>query len=160
MSWLRIFEAYRDLEAEKIASDARAEFLQTQVEGLQAQVEMLDSRAQAAQEKLLADRERVADMFSVRVMDEGVFDPSRQRPQRDAGPAPAAPPARMPGHLVARDLTKKAWQADSARIKAEAAELQRLVEERMGIKLSPPDRPEEEPHAQASTGGCAAPGAA
>jgi len=67
MSWLRIFEAYRNMEAEKVAADARAEFLQDQVTQLQARVETLDERSQQAQRLLLEDREKVADMFAVRV---------------------------------------------------------------------------------------------
>jgi uncharacterized protein (DUF3084 family) len=159
MSWLRIFEAYRDLEAEKVAAEARAEFLQDQVSQLQARVETLDERSQQAQSQLLADREKVADMFAVRVMEEGVYDQSRQHPamKRAGGsqPIPAPGPQRIPAHLVARALTKKAFEDDHRRMQEEAAELQKVAEEQLGLKLGPVGPPvgkEGTADAQASAG--------
>lgn len=149
MSWLRIFEAYRDLEAEKVAAEARAEFLQDQVSQLQARVETLDERSQQAQNQLLADREKVADMFAVRVMEEGVYDQSRQHPAlKRAGsgqPVPAPGPQRIPAHLVARALTKKAFEDDYRRMQEEA-------EERLGIKLGGGGEKEGTADAQTSAG--------
>ena len=156
MSWLRIFEAYRNIEADKVAADARAEFLQDQVTQLQARVEALDERAQQAQGQLLADREKVADMFAVRVMEEGVYDQDRQHPALRRGNAAGAVgtavpvgPQRIPAHLVARAMTKQAWAEDAERMKAEARDLQRQAEEQLGIKIG---GNKEEPDAQTSAG--------
>jgi len=151
MSWLRIFEAYRNMEAEKVATDARAEFLQDQVTQLQARVETLDERSQLAQSQLLADREKVADMFAVRVMEEGVYDQDRQHPalkRAAAGGGVAAPPGpqRIPAHMVARAMTRQAFVDDAHRMKAEADELQKVAEQQLGIKIG------GEPNAQTSAG--------
>lgn len=156
MSWLRMFEAYRQMEADKVESDARARFLQDQVTQLQAQVEMLDNRAQDAQTRMLADRESVADMFASRVMGEGVFDPSRQPPaprpaDTTANPHPPGP-QRIPAYAVAREMTKKAFAEDAARIKEDARRLQEEAEEKLGIKLSQPTGEGDPPDATASTG--------
>ena len=143
MSWLRIFEDYRKLEADKVDAEARARFLQDQVETLQSQVEMLDGRAQDALTKLLADREAVADMFASRVMGEGVFDPNRQPPSSKPPmtaeeSAAAAGPRRIPAYMVAREMTKRAFQEDAARVLQEAQRLQEEAEQKLGIKLSHP----------------------
>ena len=143
MSWLRIFEGYRKLEADKVDAEARARFLQDQVETLQSQVEMLDGRAQEALTKLLADREAVSDMFASRVMGEGVFDPNRQppapKPPKTAEEsAAAAGPRRIPAYMVAREMTKRAFQEDAARVLQEAQRLQEEAEQKLGIKLSYP----------------------
>jgi len=152
MSWLRIFEAYRDLEAQKMEADARAMFLQDQVTLLQARLETLDTRAQEAMGNLLADRQAVADMFAARVMGEGVFDPTRQPPgPRAQTPQKHVGPQRVPAYMVARQMTQQAFAEDAARVRAEAAELQRTAEAELGIKLGPPE-PEESPSAQAPTG--------
>lgn len=155
MSWLRIFESYRNIEAEKIAAGARAEFLQDQVTQLQDRVEVLDARAQSAQDRLLADREKVADMFAVRVMEEGVYDPNRLHPAQkrmgtQAGPGPVPGPQRVPAHIVARAMTRQAFADDAQRMKAEAEELQRVAETQLGIKLS--GEKDETANAQAPTG--------
>lgn len=163
MSWLRMFEAYRDLEAAKIAAEARAEFLQDQNSQLLAQIEKLDDRAQGAQSQLVADREKVADMFAVQVMGEGVYDASRQHPSLKRSPAGAggAPgglaaaspgPVRVPAHVVAQDLAKKAWMADTAKMQQEARELQRQMEEKLGIAPDSPGKEATQSDAQTSAG--------
>jgi hypothetical protein len=109
----------------------------------------LDERSQQAQNQLLADREKVADMFAVRVMEEGVYDQSRQHPalKRSSGgqPVPAPGPQRIPAHLVARALTKKAFEDDYRRMQEEA-------EERLGIKLGGGGEKEGTADAQTSAG--------
>ena len=163
MSWLRMFEAYRDLEATKIAAEARAEFLQDQNSQLLAQIEKLDDRAQEAQIRLVADREKVADMFAVQVLGEGVYDAGRQHPSlkraaagSGAPVAPAPGPTRVPAHVIARDLAKRAWMADTEKMQQEARDLQRQMEEKLGITSdSQPDSPGKEAtqfDAQASAG--------
>lgn len=162
MSWLRMFEAYRDLEAAKIAAEARAEFLQDQNSYLIEQIEKLDDRAQGAQSQLVADREKVADMFAVQVMGEGVYDASRQHPSLKRPPAgvgapgglaAASPgPVRVPAHVVAQDLAKKAWMADTAKMQQEAREIQRQMEEKLGIVPDSPGKEATQSDAQASAG--------
>lgn len=156
MSWLRIFEAYRDLEAAKIAAEARAEFLQDQNSQLLAQIEKLDDRAQAASGRLLEDREKIADMFAMQVLGEGVYDPSRQHPtvkraQESGGlGAKTMPgPQRVPAQVIARDLARKAWAEDTQRQKQEQEAILAKAAAELGVKI------EEEgqgTHAQTSAG--------
>lgn len=152
MSWLRLFEAYRELEAQKMAADARAMFLQYQVTTLQARLDTVDARAQEAMANLLADRQAVADMFAARVMGEGVFDPSRQPPApKSQTPQKPLGPQRVPAYVVARQMTQQAFAEDAARIRAEAEQLQHTAEAALGIKLSSTES-EVSPDAQAPTG--------
>lgn len=152
MSWLRLFEAYRELEAQKMAADARAMFLQDQVTTLQARLDIVDARAQDAMDHLLADRQAVADMFAARVMGEGVFDQTRQppAPKSQTPPKPLGP-QRVPAYVVARQMTQQAFAEDAARIKAEAEQLQHTAEAALGIKLSSTES-EVSSDAQAPTG--------
>ena len=159
MSWLRMFEAYRDLEAAKIAAEARAEFLQDQNNQLLAQIEKLDDRTEDARIRLGADREKVADMFAVQVLGEGVYDSERQHPSLKraaagggAAVAPAPGPTRVPAHVIARDLAKRAWMADTEKMQQEAKDLQRQMEEKLGIMPDSPGKEATQSDAQASAG--------
>jgi hypothetical protein len=54
--------------------------------------------------------------------------------------------------VIARDLAKRAWMADTEKMQQEAKDLQRQMEEKLGIMPDSPGKEATQSDAQASAG--------